>query len=133
MDICFNSLTITAPATTIDCILSRGVENYKASNWNRNPQDFSFKSLIEALTDHPVDLGNLEDIWVNWIECSGDDERQKLIIEFESRQTPPVYCIDALIQCLEQEQLTYELFFKYRLENQEWDGEISASSNSISN
>lgn len=132
MDICFNSLIITAPEITTEFILANACVNHRGNPCRCQPKDFRFSALLKTLAGDSI-VPELDDIWINWIECKSVGEQRQLMIEFESREQPPTPCIEAIVEGLKQQQLAFSLQFQYRRENESWEGEMSASSETSDN
>lgn len=130
MGICFNSLQLSAPKDTTQRLLSKGFEDCDSDDWGLTPQLFSFRPFVLAtdkqhLSDYQEEM---EQIWTNWIEGAQADDQSvsQLTIEFESEGIPPLRTIQALIEWLQQEELNFDLRYRYRQENQSWQGELNA-------
>ncbi|GAA5317656.1 MAG: hypothetical protein AseanaTS_28610 [Candidatus Pelagadaptatus aseana] len=128
MNVCFNSLELKVPPVTADRLLAKGFENCDYDDWGFSPQLFSFKAFVGNITDEVTRL-ELETIWTNWInrDKQGNGNDQTLTIEFESEDVPPVAVINAMIEWLKAEQLDFDLNYRYRLENENWQGQLQAN------
>lgn len=138
MSICFNSLQLTASPDTQQKLLNKGFEDSDADDWSLIPQHFSFRPFVTAAQPSKADDLNRElaHIWTNWIEGNPAANRQSqadnpLTIEFESEDNPPLRTVKAMIAWLQQEQLHFELRYRYRQENESWQGELNASNPNI--
>jgi len=138
MGVCFNSLQLTASPDTAQKILNKGFEGCESGDQGVAPQNFSFRPFVTATQPSQVDdyTSELEQIWTNWIdgEPTANQKSQQdkqLTIEFESEDIPPLRTVRAMIAWLEQEQLHFELRYRYRQENETWQGELSASNPNI--
>jgi len=134
MGICFNSLQLTASTDTTQKLLSKGFENCGEDDLGVTPQHFSFRPFVTATQPSLVNdcALELEKIWTNWIDGKPAANQQsqpdnQLTIEFESEDTPPLRTVQAMIAWLQQEQLHFELHYRYRQENEAWEGELNVS------
>lgn len=120
INLCFNSLQISAPEDTINRFLQHGFSLSEPDDWGASPQNFSFQPFGKAAEER-------KDIWSNWIEVKNVGQQQQLLLEFESGESPPFSVIHASIEWLRQQDLPFDLHYRYRLENESWDGEIRES------
>jgi len=134
MGICFNSLQLTASPDTTQKVLNKGFENCASGDPDINPQHFSFRPFVTATQHSRVDeyASELAQIWTNWIDGQTSADQQgphdkPLTIEFESEDSPPLRTVRAMIAWLQQEHLHFELRYRYRQENEAWQGELNAS------
>ncbi len=127
MSVCFNTLHLTAPAITAEQLLAKGFGDCEFDDWGFCPQQFSFIPFLKetASEDELKDETN-NSIWTNWIDRQADKHCQRLMIEFESEHTPAINAVNALIKWMNNQHLNYDLKFKYRQENERWQGELNA-------
>jgi len=138
MAICFNSLQLIASTDTNQKLLKKGFEGSDPNDFGVTPQHFSFRPFVTATQQVKGDefSRELEQIWTNWIDGNPisselDQCGNQLTIEFESADTPPLRTVQAMITWLEQEQLHFELRYRYRQENESWQGELNACNPNI--
>ena len=123
--VCFNSLEVVAPAATLDRLLQMGFSKSDCDDWGMSPQNFSFEPFAEAAELSEAILpDDLQKIWTNWIETKKQGELQKLTLEFESGKSPPFALINAMAHWMKRQNLQFDLHFRYRLENESWDGQL---------
>ena len=123
--VCFNSLQVTAPAATLDRLLQMGYSKSDCDDWGMSPQNFSFEPFAEvADLNDSISQEELQQIWTNWIEIKKQGKRQQLTLEFESGKAPPFALINAMASWMKRQNLKYDLQFRYRLENEAWDGQL---------
>lgn len=130
MSVCFNAIELTVPPATADKVLAKGFENCDYDDWGFSPQGFSFAPFLSNEDRTSNDVGSaLESIWTNWInrETVEDSDQHLLVIEFESENVPPIGVVNGLIEWLKNEQLLFDLNYRYRLENENWNGSLQAN------
>ena len=127
MTVCFNTLRLTAPNTTTVRFLAKAFENCDLDDWGVSPQNFSFRPFIDAAQIETTGDDSSDSVWTNWIERQQTGNTDEMLqIEFESESQPPMQAINSLIDWLDTEQLRYQLNLSYRLENNQFEGQLNA-------